>query len=475
MKIKKPTVGPIVGYTSAGQARIWLRGEFQKTPDGYRRCFGAIRLRKHGAPAFGNPLFVKLPPYFDMTGVCAFTSLQPDTVYEYQAGWFFAETELTNLDGTQDLDWTEVQQQTLRFQTGSMNPSQPRSYAFGSCRYLLRLFGGAFFDERGDKVFRSILDQHQEPHSQIHGVIMAGDQIYADDLNFVSPDVAIDEYLSRYRTVFSQNNVRELMSRVPTYMILDDHEIEDNWPSKATDKDWLTLYPSAIHAYQIYQCSHSPLFSLNDDNRLTGTLDRFWYTFQDGCCDCFVMDTRTERRWSENPKHRKMINRRQMEALLLWLNDGSGRVKLVVTAVPFFPDMESDSDDKWSGFVDERTEVLDFIRKNRIRKVVFLSGDVHCSFSVELKHASDPSFKVISVISSSFFWPYPHMDDSDFILNGTLKTTSHQKYRVVDPSPVHSTDNFARLDISPESIAISFFERKGGQLGETKRRKFGPK
>ena len=26
------------------------------------------------------------------------------------------------------------------------------------------------------------------------------------------------------------------MSRVPTYMTLDDHEIEDNWPAKATGK-----------------------------------------------------------------------------------------------------------------------------------------------------------------------------------------------------------------------------------------------
>ncbi|MEQ1794452.1 MAG: alkaline phosphatase D family protein [Nitrospira sp.] len=472
MKIRRPTVGPIVGHASGGQSRVWLRGEFQKTPDGYGRCFGVVRLRIQGDSSFGDPIFVKLPPYFDMTGVCVFSGLQPDTVYEYQAGWFFAETELANLDATQGLDWTDVQLPALTFRTGSINSEQPRSYAFGSCRYLLRLFGGAFFDERGDKVFRSILDQHSSGTSQIHAVIMAGDQIYADDLNFVSPDDATDEYFTRYQAVFGQKHIRDLMSRVPTYMILDDHEIEDNWPNKATEKDWLTLYPSAIHAYQVYQCSHSPLFSLDESDRLTGTLDRFWYTFQDGCCDCFVMDTRTERRWSENPKKRRMISRRQMEALLTWLNDGSGRVKLVVTSVPFFPDMESDSDDKWCGFLDERTEVLDFIRENEIRKVVFLSGDVHCSFSVELKHSSDSSFKVISVVSSSFFWPYPHMEDSDFVFKGKLKATSKQTYRVVDPSPVHSTDNFARLDISPESIAISFFERKGEQLGEVQTRRF---
>lgn len=474
MKVRKPTVGPIVGHASGGQARIWLRGEFQKTPDGYRRCFGVVRLRVQGATSsdFGKPTFVKLPPYFDMTGVCAFTNLQSDTCYEYQAGWFFAETELTNLDDAQELDWTEVKNPILSFRTGSTNPLQSRSYAIGSCRYFLRLFGGEFFDERGDKAFRSILEQIDKTKRQIDAVIMAGDQIYADDLNFLSPDDAIDEYLARYRTVFGQPNVRELMSRVPTYMILDDHEIEDNWPSKATEKDWLTLYPSAIHAYQIYQCSHSPLFTLDQTDRLTGTLDRFWYSFQDGCCDCFVMDSRTERRWSEKPKQRRMITRRQMEALLNWLNDGSGRVKLVVTSVPFFPDLKSESDDTWGGFLEERTEVLDFILKKKVPKVVFLSGDVHCSFSVELKCSSDSAFKVISVISSSFFWPYPHMEDSDFVLKGKLKTTSKNSYRVENASIVFSTDNFARLDINPKSIDISFFERKGDQLGPTIPRRF---
>lgn len=455
MKLHEPTVGPIVGYASGNQVRLWLRGEFQKTPDGYRRCFGAVRLRAPDDSDFGKPKYAKLPPHFDMTGVCVFPNLQPETTYEYQAGWFFAETELTNLDETQELNWTGVSTRT--FQTGAVDPQQPRSYAFGSCRYLLRLFGGAFFDERGDKAFESILNQIDKQKQRIDALIMAGDQIYADDLNFLSPDDAIDEYLKRYRTVFSQSNVRKLMSRVPTYMILDDHEIEDNWPSNATEKDWLTLYPSAIHAYQIYQCSHSPLFALDQNNRLTGTLDRFWYSFQDGCCDCFVLDSRTERRWSDNPKNRTMMSDNQMEAVKAWLKDGSGRVKLLVTSVPFFPDLERENEDTWGGFLSERTELLDFILKSKIRKVVFLSGDVHCSFSSEVTCLSDPKFKVISVISSSFFWPYPHMDEGDFVVKGTLKTTSKTSYRVGNTSQVFSTDNFARLDITPKSISISFF------------------
>jgi alkaline phosphatase D len=470
MKMQKVTVGPIVGYTTAEQVRIWIRGNFEKTSEGYRRCFGAARIKGPNDPDFGAPKFIKLPPYFDMTGVIAFTGLTPETVYEYQVGWFFAETELENLDGSLLVDWNNVaadegRDTPLQFRTGVLSGQAPRRYVVGSCRYLLRLFGGLLFDERGDKTFNSILKQIASG-IRIDGLVMMGDQIYADDLNLLSPDTAIDEFLSRYRNVFSQPGLRQLMSRVPTYMVLDDHEIEDNWPSKATDKDWLTLYPAAIHAYQIYQCSHSPLFTLGPTGRIEGTIDKFWYTFQDGCCDWFIMDSRSERKWDENPKHRRMIKPTQMEALLGWLNDGSGQVKMVVTSVPFFPDLEEENDDKWGGFISERTEILDHILENKIRKVVFLSGDVHCSFSIELTSPKDPGFKVISVISSSFFWPYPHMEEGDFQMKGKLAAPKNGNvYRVGSASDVFNTDNFARVEVTPAQIVVSFFERKGKQLG----------
>src|SRR3546814_12029463 len=61
---------------------------------------------------------------------------------------------------------------------------------------------------------------------------MAGDQIYADMLNRHVPLGLADtfeEFQERYHTAFGSRNMRRLLSRVPTYMLLDDHEIEDNW------------------------------------------------------------------------------------------------------------------------------------------------------------------------------------------------------------------------------------------------------
>lgn len=477
MKIQRPTVGPIVGYTRTTETRIWLRGDFQQTPEGYRRAFGVVRMRASpgvpgaaGAPPlWGDPRFVKLAPYFDMTGVCVFADLTADTEYEYQAGWFFAETELSDLGATPALDWSQAV--TARFRSAAVAGASPRAYAVGSCRYLLRLFGGSIFDGRGDKTFRSILDQHATPGTRVDGLMMLGDQIYADDLRDVSPDEQVDEYLSRYRAVFSQAHVRQLMASVPTYMILDDHEIEDNWPSRAEDRDWLTRYPAAIHAYQIYQCSHSPLFGLDADGRIEGTLDKFWYTFEDGCCDWFVLDTRTERTAGPPASRSEIINARQMAALLKWLGDDSGQVKMIATSVPFFPDSREEDTDKWSGFLAQREKILDFIFTHAIRRVVFLSGDVHCSFVAELTSPDDPAFKVVSVVSSSFYWPYPHTRVGSFQMKGKLKTTKDgREFAVHGPREVHNTDNFARVTVTPAGIDVAFFERKGDKLGESQHR-----
>ncbi|UCG24329.1 MAG: alkaline phosphatase family protein [Chloroflexota bacterium] len=461
MDVQPLTVGPILGATTGATTRIWGRGEYEQLQSGPRRCFGVARMRESGQ-RFHSPRFFKMNPNFDMTGVVVFDELKPETSYVYQAGWFYSDREPDELEDRLSLDWNGIPSQT--FTTASEDDSAARSFVFGSCRYVLRLFGGSWFDDRGDKTFRSILRQINSG-VKTDGLLMIGDQIYADDMSFLVPDRSLEQYNERYREVFSQRYIRELMSRVPSYMTLDDHEIEDGWPAHATMKDWMVKYPAAIHAYQTYQASHSPLFELAG-SRIAGRPDRWWYSYQDGCCDFFVTDTRTERNISDDPDENKIISDTQMDALKAWLNDGSGRVKLVASAVPVFPEMMADNSDKWGGFPEQRSELLDFIRVNDIRRVVFLSGDVHSSLSAELiSPEAQPGFKMISVISSAYFWPYPHTSKRSFRLSGTFKSTeSGATYKVVDTGETVSTDNFTRVTADLEKVKIEVFSRKGKEL-----------
>ncbi len=178
------------------------------------------------------------------------------------------------------------------------------------------------------------------------------------------------------------------------------------------------------------------------------------------------MDSRTERKLSKSGE--RMISDVQMAGLLNWLIDGSGRVKFVVTSVPVFPDLSEgseDAGDKWGAFPMQREAIVEHIYNNKIRKVVFVSGDVHCSFTSQLALASDPDFSVHSIISSSFFWPYPHMTRSDFLFGENLRGM-HRKYTSELTSPVYTADNFARIDADLSEVRVTFYERKGAQLGE---------
>ena len=457
MIIQKLSVGPIVGHASVDHVRIWGRGDYQKTHGQLRPCFVVARIReKHHH--FREPILSPMNPNFDMSCVVIFDDLKPNTKYEYQMGYVFAETPPNQPQNT--WDWQEASQGEVT--TASDDRQAPRELIFGSCRYLLRLFNNYWYDNRGDKTFRSILQQIDNGHP-IDKFLMIGDQIYADDLASVSPDHHIDAYLQRYRAAFSQPYIQQLMSRVSTYMTLDDHEIEDNWPQNTTHKEWITKYPAAIHAYQIYQASHSPLFSLK--GRRLGSIknEGYYYQFYDGCCDFFVTDTRTERELTKDTKKRKIISETQMEALLHWINDGSAMVKLIVSSVPFFPDYQELNEDKWSGFLTQRDRIIHSIYKADLRTVVFLSGDPHCSVAATLSVGTSTTPKTIySIISSPFYWPYYHNHSKLFQLKGCLASLSNDAaYKLTDTRYVFGGDNFTRLRISPNHIEAKVYERKG--------------
>jgi alkaline phosphatase D len=241
----------------------------EPTGEGPRRTFGVARILPASSSRFRQPVFFKMNPNFDMTGVVMFDDLLPETEYVYQMGYIFSDLDLEDLGPDYPLDWSGIRPGTgaAKFRTGATDGSRPRSFVFGSCRYLLRLFGGLWFDSRGDKTFRSILRQI-DGGAQTDLLVMLGDQIYADDLNVIAPDETLDEYNARYRAAFSLPHIRELMSRMPTYMTLDDHEIEDAWPAHASTRDWMVKYPSAVHSYLTYQASHSPLMTMSGPNRM---------------------------------------------------------------------------------------------------------------------------------------------------------------------------------------------------------------
>ncbi|MGH8384722.1 MAG: alkaline phosphatase D family protein [Pseudomonas sp.] len=457
----KPEVGPIIGHTTDNQARIFLRGKWHKDA----MVFAGVRYKKIGNEHWSKGVFVKLTALRDMTDVIVLSDLAADTEYEYQAGWFSPMNPVHNEQTVQELP-LQWPRDIYRLRTQSARVTTPRAYLVGSCRYLRMTAGVPANPDFGDQIFAAMtnLAHHAEP--PINALLMTGDQVYVDDLNFIAPDREYQEILAKYRTAFSQPHIGKLMSSVPTYMILDDHEIEDNWPANKNSRDE-HLYKNAIAAYELYQASHSPAHELNIHGKISHPLNRYWYQFTNGDIEWFVTDIRTRRNLSTTD--RRILDVEQEQALCNWLIHSPARVKFVVTSVMLYPDRQRLGDDAWQNFPEQRLRLLETIRTHGISNVIFISGDVHGSLTSRLTHSEDRDFNVHTIVSSPLCNSklLPYAKDSTFILDQPLARTAAGDYRHELTGKVISQDNFAHLVVDGQLIKVSYHDRDGKLLQST--------
>ncbi|MCY1403676.1 Phospholipase D precursor [compost metagenome] len=461
MSISPPLVGPIIGHTTTNQTRIFIQ---PATPTS-KQTYAIIRYRPQGdknwLPAIINPV----NDTFERTAVMVLNKLKASTTYEYQVGSFTHMGPLSEAMNIklQEADWP-IERKHYYFTTGSAELTKPRHYLVGSCRYLNLTAGEPLDIKFSDEMFGRMLENIEARKLHIEAFVMTGDQIYADDWNFAAPDTQRKEFNKKYQQAFTTKNFQTITSRLPCYMILDDHEIEDNWPSKATPEKRNNLYKNAMHAYTTYQCSHSPAFEA-DGSQAIYFPGNYWYTFNHGDLDWFVLDVRTER----DLQKKQTINDRQMSAFLKWLETSRSRVKFVVTPVMFYPDSQ-DSDqgglDAWKGFAQQRNQILEHIRLKKIKNVIFITGDVHCALTCELKHSSDKDFSVHTVVSSplSKHRLLPNATQSYFELNKPLTEVAGGKYACSLTSPVIDKDNYALLSVEKNHVAVNYFGRDGKLL-----------
>jgi hypothetical protein len=252
---------------------------------------------------------------------------------------------------------------------------------------------------------------YEKPLFTLH----AGDQIYFDFPNAKRPpDVA--RYHEAYREAwFADRHQRSFLARGAHYMTLDDHEIvdqysidrdtpiEDDVPEGYTPDEYSReqYEKASMAAYRHYVRRRHP--------GRAGEENVNYVDFDHGQARFFLLDTRTERRRRpdttlEDPEpDTRMIGKAQMAAFKRWLTadigeEGPERLKFVVSSVPFIAEILSErgrddadrrierSDDKWSGapFLRQRQEIIELIAEKRIQNLVFLVGDMHCSYHASM-------------------------------------------------------------------------------------------
>ena len=494
MSVQPFQVGPILGHVTQNEIRLFGKVPSNKISlsSSYFRItakpnIGKVRLRKETQEQWQTFTF-RINQNFDWSGVIVINTLSAKTKYIYQAGF----TEQEQIEDWQ-LDWSNMA--VYSFHTQPESHEKNIQFYFGSCRYPYFVTEkNKERSERTDKCFESMIYKHQTDTMQtVQFQLLLGDQIYADPLSQIpfAGAYSFESYCEAYQVSFGSSYFKQTSAHSPTYMILDDHEVENEFPTPSGN--WYEKIFEGIHglefnkvvnalrAYTIYQVSHSPIF--NDLHSLTPTSfaikghngssdpQQFWYTFESGISRFFIMDVRTER----NPFLNKMIDELQMEALLSWLLKYPNAPKFIGSSVPFFPDSKCENPnkkaldlDKWTGFTEQRNQILDTIFNENIKNVFFLSGDVHASFCTSLysKKYKNPKNVIHNLVCSPFFWPEYKIfrafrwQEKQLITNTLLKnSTDYFCERTAQHGAFFNHSAYGKVSVKNDKVLFEVFNR----------------
>ncbi len=291
-------VGPLLRYTDETRATVWVETEGP----------GEVEVRV-GPGVYRTPTWSVHGHHYAL--VCI-EGLEPATTNEYSV----------HLDGEQvwPIEGSRFPPSVIR----TPDPDAPFRLAFGSCRRSAP-FDDACFEAIGaDALVALAAGMRETPTAEWpDALLMLGDQVYADEpsehilerirerhrrqgrpVDGEVDDEILDfeEYTWLYEEAWMEPSVRWLLSTVPTAMLLDDHDLRDDWNTSKSWRDcvtqqdwWPERVIGAYGSYWVYQhlgnlspaeLDHEAVYeqvrSLPTDEARTAALDRFgWELDQD--------------------------------------------------------------------------------------------------------------------------------------------------------------------------------------------------
>ncbi|OUR94997.1 hypothetical protein A9Q81_14640 [Gammaproteobacteria bacterium 42_54_T18] len=303
-------------------------------------------------------------------------------------------------------------------------------------------------------------------------IILMGDQVYTDaSAGLFDPTDSHDRYTRPYHKWLSQHAVKSVFRRLPSYMMLDDHEILDNWDRSELTLGNAKLFEYGKRAYLNFQRNlHQTPQPLNSDTSNTP----LWYTFEQQGFDFFMLDTRTEREGrsikNSDSTHNikplmeaKLISDNQFQALLLWLErtkSDNEKPRFIVSASMLLPrrlhsttPYSAIHSDAWDGYPRTLDQLLEHIAFNDVKNLIFLSGDEHVSnvTTIDLTAKSivlekTTSTRIYSIHSSALYSPYPFANSNpdDFASKETFNVGKNP-FQCKVSSTFYPGDGFALL------------------------------
>ncbi|MGH3087997.1 MAG: alkaline phosphatase D family protein [Rubrobacteraceae bacterium] len=289
----KLILGPLLRYAGANNATIWVETDAS--------CEVKVR-----AGDFSHRC-----PTFEVEGhhyaLARLTDLEPGRVYEYEVF----------LDG--EKVWPEEGSEFPPSVIQTVSSVEEFRLAFGSCRvsapheppYTLSPDMNSDGHERDALYALALRMMKEDLENWPDALLLLGDQIYADEVSpgteeFIrsrrdpeeppGEDIAdFEEYTRLYWDSWKDPVIRWLLSTVPSVMIFDDHDVNDDWNiseawvEKIRNKTWWEeRIVGAFMSYWIYQhlgnlspreLDEDPIFNeVSNSDDPTRVLREFAYT-----------------------------------------------------------------------------------------------------------------------------------------------------------------------------------------------------
>ncbi len=193
-------------------------------------------------------------------------------------------------------------------------------------------------------------------------LLLLGDNVY---ISLPGAPNAVHDYVYYRRQ--SRPEFRRLIAETPIAAVWDDHDcaIDDCWLGPYRDRP--AWKPAMVRHFQRQWC-----------NGATGApgWPGHWRKLRVGRVEVFLLDGRTYRTNPFAPTP-TMLGPQQKAWLLKGLRNSTAAFKIIAAPVAWDDRAKPGTRDGWSGFPDERTEIFEHIKRERINGVLLLSSDRH--------------------------------------------------------------------------------------------------
>ncbi len=361
----------------------------------------------------------------------------------------------------------------------------PRRFAvaFSSCHQPFDQEGNVVTDSSEMlRAVRICMERHD-----VRFLLLLGDQMYADNPSSMSlfnsdyfpriappgrerlRDCSVEEvrrlYQRRYQYFWNLPDWQRIQADYPCYMVLDDHDIVDNWGSDPahSEPDWQRVGEGGRLACFDYQAS-----------RMLPTGDappkELHYGFEFGHTGVFIYDIRSARKAGNEGQ---LYSQKQFEDLKRFLSrNREKKILLIALSVPIvhlpkyltrlaahIPQFSDDFSDRWSSsaHVRDRDRFLGLLhqhcRQHPDQRLVLLSGDIHigCVHEIRWKTGGAPFYQATASPITHTTGKLIQLASKALIrMNRTVETsekTLEARVRLLPPENGRGKNPFGKLNL----------------------------